>query len=173
MHYDLWLALSQTGKDTLIPLLDDAEYDGPHLTAVKIFRKVINLAGIERMYKTPTINSKVWYLYSVVFNDLSGDAKQKAQDAISYLETNYPGNFVVVGAWKWDGLQVGQQWELDQDGNRTGGVTGTPTYPLHPRLIDFMPDVWDYTDPENPALVPATDLADVRLVQGQAPRRFT
>lgn len=45
------------------------------------------------------------------------------------------------------------------------GYTGTPTYPLHPRLIDFMPDVG-----EPP--VPATELADVNLLMGQPPRYY-
>ena len=45
------------------------------------------------------------------------------------------------------------------------GYTGTPTYPLHPRLIDFMPDVGDPP-------VPATELADVNLLFGQPPRYF-
>ena len=45
------------------------------------------------------------------------------------------------------------------------GHTGTPTYPLHPRLIDFMPDVG-----EPP--VPATALADVNLLMGQPPRNY-
>jgi len=45
------------------------------------------------------------------------------------------------------------------------GHTGTPVYPLHPRLIDFMPDVGDPP-------VPATALVDVNLLMGQPPRNF-
>jgi len=53
----------------------------------------------------------------------------------------------------------------DVEEEYVSGYTGTPTYPLHPRLIDFMPDVG-----EPP--VPATELADVNLLQGQPPRYF-
>ena len=49
--------------------------------------------------------------------------------------------------------------------NYVSGSTGTPTYPLHPQLINFMPDVGDPP-------VPATELTDVNLLQGQPPRSF-
>jgi len=53
----------------------------------------------------------------------------------------------------------------DVEEEYVSGYTGTPTYPLHPQLIKFMPDVG-----EPP--VPATELADVNLLQGQPPRYF-
>jgi hypothetical protein len=46
------------------------------------------------------------------------------------------------------------------------GHTGTPTYPIHPQLIELMPDVDDQgTRP--------TNLSDVNLVAGQPPREFS
>jgi len=53
----------------------------------------------------------------------------------------------------------------DVEEEYVSGYTGTPTYPLHPRLLDFMPDVGD-----PPA--PATELADVNLLMGQPPRYY-
>jgi hypothetical protein len=46
------------------------------------------------------------------------------------------------------------------------GHTGTPTYPIHPQLIELMPDVDDVgTRP--------TELSDVNLMAGQPPREFS
>jgi hypothetical protein len=46
------------------------------------------------------------------------------------------------------------------------GHTGTPTYPLHPQLLELMPDVDDIgTRP--------TELSDVCLMAGQPPREFS
>jgi hypothetical protein len=46
------------------------------------------------------------------------------------------------------------------------GHTGTPTYPLHPQLIELMPDVDDVgTRP--------IELSDINLVAGQPPREFS
>lgn len=53
----------------------------------------------------------------------------------------------------------------DVEEEYVSGYTGTPTYPLHARLIDFMPDVDDVgTRP--------TELSDVNLLAGQPPRYF-
>jgi hypothetical protein len=147
----------------LRPLIDDYDYTGQHLTAVRIFRKMADIATVETMFKKPTLGGNVHQLFSVNFNDINKDAAQRIQDALIHLENNYPAQFEVVGVWQWDGRQAGTQWELDQDGERTGNTTGTPTYPLHAQLIQFMPDVGG---------IPATELADVNLIQGQSPRRF-
>lgn len=164
---NLWIALSQAGYDTLRPLLDDDAYDGQHLTAVKIFRRMIDTATVEKMFKTPTIGGKVWRLFSLYFADLDGDQAQKLQQALTYLENNYPAQFEVVGAWWWDGRQVGTQW-VDENDNSLG-TTGTPLYPVHPQALQFMPDVWD---PLNEVYVAPTVLTDVNLLQGQSSRRF-
>lgn len=168
---NLWIALTQNAYNTLRPLLDDSEYAGPHLTAVKIFRRMADLATVEKMFKTPTIGGKVWHMFSVYFADLDGDQAAKLQQALTYLENNYPAQFEVVGAWWWDGRQIGTQWVDEND--HSLGTTGTPLYPVHPQVVKFMPDVWDMTDPENPVAVPATQPTDVNLLQGQAQRRFT
>jgi len=53
----------------------------------------------------------------------------------------------------------------DVEEEYVSGHTGTPTYPIHPNTIDFMPDVG-----EPP--VPATELVDVNLLMGQPPRNY-
>ncbi len=52
------------------------------------------------------------------------------------------------------------------------GTTGTPAYPIPVNALKkFMPDVWNGDDP--PTYSPATELSDVLIGQGWAPRRFT
>ena len=54
----------------------------------------------------------------------------------------------------------------NRDEQYVAGHTGTPTYPLHPQLIELMPDVDDIgTRP--------TELSDVCLLAGQPPREFS
>ena len=54
----------------------------------------------------------------------------------------------------------------NRDEQYVAGHTGTPTYPLHPQLIELMPDVDDVgTRP--------TELSDVCLMAGQPPREFS
>ena len=40
MKVNIWLVITQTAKNTLRDLMDDQEYDGQHIKAVKIFRKM-------------------------------------------------------------------------------------------------------------------------------------
>jgi len=51
----------------------------------------------------------------------------------------------------------------DVEEEYVSGSLGTPTYPLHPQLLKFMPDVNE---------LPATELADTNLLMGQPPRNF-
>jgi len=171
-HHNVWIVLTENAKNILRPLLDDPDYNGQHLTAVKIFRKMIDYGTVEKMFKTPTVQGFVWYLFSITFNDIDGQAAQRVQDAFDHLEANYPNQFEVVGAWQWDGRQIGTQWELDTGGEPTGNTIGTPTYPINQtQLLKFMPDVWNGDEP--PTYSPATELTDVNLIQGQTFRRFT
>ena len=170
MSVNVWAAISSTGTAEIRQALTDDEYSGPVTdTEQKIFRRMADFATVERMFKKPTVAGKVWHLFSLNF-----DGTTKARDALDWLEANRANHFVIVGAWWWDGRQVGTQWETDQDGNRTGNTTGTPLYPIHPRLIDFMPDdpVYDGNG-DLTGYQAATQLTDVNLIQGQAPRRFT
>ena len=160
-HVNLWIALTDAAKTTLRPLLDDEDYAGPHLTAVRIFRNMIEYGTVTNMFKSPTLAGTKYHLFSLTFNDIHGQAAQKLQAALVYLEDNYTNQFEVVGAWKWDGSQI-------MDNSVSPAV---PFYPLHPQLVKFMPDVWDTSSP--PQLIAATELTDVNLIQGQAHRDFS
>ena len=97
---------------------------------------------------------------------------QKIQTALDNLVATYPNRVRIVGAWYWDGRQVGTQFVRDEDGNITG-ISGTPTYPLHSRTIEFMPDIVERDEDGNEvSRVRPTDLSDVNLLQGQQERHF-
>ena len=93
-------------------------------------------------------------------------APLQVKDALDYLEEQWPGHFIVAGAWNKDtGLQAGTA--MDDEGN----ITGTPVYPIPTNaLLQMMPDVWDEATEQ---FNPATELSDVILLMGQAPRRFS
>ena len=179
MNANIFLILTTTAKNILRPLMDDCSYDGPHLEAVKIFRKMAHFQIVERMWKKPTIGGKKRFLYSIT-------VPRNAKDAIDYLLEEYPNQIAVAGAWFWDGRQVGTQFVLDEDGSKTYNLdengepidqpitTGTSTYPIgRNALLKFMPDIIE-RDSEGAIIStnPATELTDVNLEQGMQPRIF-
>ena len=179
MNVNVFLIITQTAKNTLRHLMDDHEYDGQHLKAVRIFRRMAHYQVVEQMWKTPTIATKKRYLFSITL-------PSKAKDAIDYLLEEYPNQIAVAGAWFWDGRQVGTQFVLDEDGSKTYNLdengepidqpltTGTSTYPIgRNALLKFMPDIIE-RDSEGAIIStnPATELTDVNLEQGMQPRIF-
>ena len=172
---NVWLAMSATATNAIRTRLqwnaeEQGEYTGPVTdTEYRIFLKMADFVTVERMFKRPIIDGKRRHLFTLNFA-----ATAKARTALEYIEANRPGHFNIAGAWWWDSRQIGTQWELDAEGNRTGNTTGTPLYPLHARLLDFMPDIVEHDSDGNIiSTTAATVLVDVNLVQGQEPRRFT
>lgn len=69
-------------------------------------------------------------------------------------------NIIPLGSWNWDGT-------------RYGTIEGTPSIPLHPGLIDIMPD--DVTHDENgieTSRIKTTMFKQVILRLGQGERQF-
>ncbi len=178
MNVNVWVVMTATATSVIRTRLlwdeeeqgeEQSEYTGP-VTDIehRIFQKMAHYRNVEAKFKRPTIAGEKRHLFSLNFR---GTTKAKA--ALDYIEANRPGHVIVVAAWWWDSRQVGTQWELDQDGERTGNTTGTPTYPIHPRVIDFMPDIVEWDEDGNViSTTPASILSDVNLVQGQQERRF-
>jgi hypothetical protein len=138
---NIFLALSSTAKNTVRPLMADEDYNGTHVKAVKILRHMANIGVVEKFWETPTIAGKQRHLYSVVFKV---ENPKKTKEALDFLTTEYPNDAHILGAWWYDtGLQVGTTATYDDEGAET--ITGTPLYPIHSRLIDFMPPdiTWD------------------------------
>lgn len=173
-YINLWIALSSQGLNEYKDRRDNPEtYSGP--MTEKTFKILDHMADgdqVQKMFKTPSIGGKVYNSFSLY---LEGNAK--VAEAVTDLTTEWPSHFIVVGAWHMDGRQVGTQWELDIDGNRTGNVTGDPLYPVHTQAWRIMPDVVVYDENgDEVSRTPASsnaDLRDINVLQGQELRRFT
>ena len=182
MKVSVWVAISATGTTAIRERLSwneetQGEYSGTITdTEHKIFQKMHDVATVQAMFKKPTIAGKSWRIFSLNF-----EASSKAKEALDWIAENRTGHFYVMGAWWYDGRQVGTKFVYDEEGiqqfdeviedeiviSSTPQTTGTPVYPVHNRLIDFMPDRLVDELP-----VPATELENVNLILGQKPRRF-
>jgi hypothetical protein len=151
------------------------DYNGPmDDDSYAILITQIDTAHVQPMYKTKSVNgNNPFTLFNMNFVD-----EAQAIESMDYLDATWPGNQIEIeGAWSWDtGLQMGQSFTYDVDGNLTG-VTGTPVYPLSTTAYQLMPDLIEYDDEGNViSTTPATsnlDLRDINLVAGQSPRLFS
>ena len=136
-----------------------------------------NLHPVNRSLGDPSVRSifkqdnpsgprtyELWSLYYRI------EAEKELRDIRNDLNAEFPGQVRTIGSWWWDGRMVGQEWVIDEDGNRIG-TSGNPIFPLHTSILGYMPDVWNGDDP--PTFSPATSVRDVNLGLGQIPRRFT
>jgi len=165
---NVWIAVSETVFQQIKDHINDPDYQGVLINLVRGLRRQVDIRTTSNMWKRPTIATKEYRLFSLVYGE--NDDLQAIRDALDTLSAELGNDFSVAGAWWWDGRQAGTQWELDQDGERTGNTTGTPIYPINAtQLVKFMPDVYDE---QSDSMIPATELTDVNLVQGQSQRRF-
>lgn len=178
MIVDVWLALSDTAIDAFKArrAVEEAgdEYTGPVTDrAYRILSKMANMENRQRLFKGATLAGKTVQIFSLAFTENLG----AVNTALTELEEDYPGHIGIVGAWWWDGRQVGTEWELDGNGDRTGNVTGTPAKPIPNWAYQLMPDLVTYDgNGDEVSRTPASsnaDLKDVNLLLGQAPRRFS
>lgn len=102
---------------------------------------------------------RVYELWNLYYTGVNSD--QEAVDIRNDINAEFPGQVRTIGGWWFDGRQVGTEWT---DNDRLT-VTGTPLFPFHASILEYMPDIDDIgTRP--------TDPSDVNLLAGQAPRRF-
>ncbi len=178
MIVNVWLALRDDAQALVRERLawdeeTQGEYSGPVLDrAVRIFRMVAHLDAMGHMYRVDTPVSRAWSLWSLYF-DKPVSMLLKVKDELDWLVATYTDRVKIGAAWHYsDGRQVGTTIEYDEDGAETG-MTGTPTYSLDSRLLEFMPNIvirdtdGNITSSERP-----TELSDVNLLQGQKERRF-
>jgi len=175
-------------------------YTGPVSNRdAKVFRYMSDQANKQRMFKTATIAGGQYKLWSLDFDE---DLQLVKQEIDRLVDENPTQMRVVGAWWWDDGRQVGTQlvwdtrivtktWSVvnpdyqpdpaepdydphfvlritgDVEEEYISGSTGTPTYPLlaKTQFLKFMPDVGDPP-------VTATELANVNLGMGQAPRLF-
>ena len=125
-----------------------------------------HVRSIFRQDNTGPRSYELWSLY------FEADTTQEVTDIRNDLNAEYPGKLRTIGAWWWDGRQVGTEFTFDNDGVITG-TSGIPRFPLHTSILEFMPDiVMRDQDGNEISRVRPTELSDVNLLQGQVERRF-
>ena len=150
---NVWIVIADEVLEQIKDHIGDPEYDGLLINLVRFLNRQADYRTTSKKWKRPTIAGKVRVLFSVNYGQNDDLAEIKA--AIDELSAELGTDFGVAGAWWWTGIQPTEE--------------GLSMYPInHVQLLKFMPDVWD-----NGVLVPATVLANVNIIQGQAPRDFT
>ena len=179
------------------------EYSGPVPDrAFRLFRLMAHWKVVQNIFRTDAGGINDWHLWNIYLNKPK-DILLKVRDEIDWLLANFTNQTRMGGAWHWDSRQVGTQFVYDEvtrdvlvddpdfvqpdpenpievpqitiqvTTTEIVGTSGTPTYPLHSRLLEFIPDIveWD-ADGNVISSVRPTDLSDVNLLQGQKERRF-
>ena len=177
---DTWPDYFPTGN---VPPVDDESY--------RIFSETLNDAENRSRLYNPVVDGSVTYkMFIMTFND----DLQTVEADLLYLDSYWGNNFIVQGAWWFDGepasawedpdhvwagtaLQIGMQYDYNTDEPPLiTGIAGTPKEPLRNNLFLFMPDIVVYD--ENGDVVSVTpptsnaDLRDINLLLGQTPRNF-
>lgn len=169
MNVNVWLATNSQATIEVKDRLEkpDSEYTG-NLSAKEhaAFRKMAHRRQTEKMWKKARISADDWQLQSLNFS-----SAKEANDAVTDILNGRGAKAVVLGAWHWDGRQVGTTWVNRSDHSQ--GTKGVPRFPLHPMILRFMPDIVTRDKDGNVvSTAPATKPVDVNLIQGQEPRRF-
>lgn len=161
--HNVWVSMSQVFKNELWPFVRQGtpavtfpDINGLQPETVEFFNAIYDEGTVEKLFKEWNAAGRTYKLWSFYANKPADVPTVK--DDLDMLIASYPQDFAVLGAWNYG----------------TGNEVGNPIwYPLPPQTIQFMPDIIvDNTDPENPVFGPATDLTDVNLLLGQAPRSF-
>ncbi len=156
MFANIWLAISDAAQDVVIESLEwpeDTPYTGPlRPRSRRLFEYMDDQATRRRLFTKPTLQGTVYNLWSIEFDDDKEDL-QLVRDELDFLIGQYPDQIAIMGAWRWNGNQIGVP----------------PIYPIPNYLWRFLPDpLPDGTSPSSNA-----DLVDVNLLFGQSPRDFS
>jgi len=200
---NVWIGLRDDAQAAILTRLRwDEETQGPYTGPVtdrqhKLFSYMHDRENTQRLFKQATFGGRVWTVWSVYF-DLPGNILQLVKAELDQMLVDYPTQFVVMGAWHWEGNQVGTEHVYS-----TRIVTKTwsilnPDYQPDPDLPAFddrytirvTGDVEEeYVSghtgtpiyPMHPQILkfmpdvdglPATVVTDVNLGQGQVHRNF-
>lgn len=174
LSYNFWLGLSVDFKGELwqyirndvtpvmFPLLENLAQD-----TKDFFNAIYDEGALDTLFLTWNNGSKDFKMLSFYANKPENVAQVRSD--IDAMVASYPNDFSVLGAWHCsDGRQLG----IDDQG------AGTPTYDTPAFAINFMPDVVvDPGDPRGEPPVPPTterptQLSDINVLFGQAPRVF-
>ena len=163
------VAIKDSSVLTIKQIVRDAraELSSPGGSVTAQQKKALAIARnlYDEQFASVTIAGTVYRLFDLL---LSPGELEKLDEVV-------PGS-VVAGAWNKDGTQYGQMLELERDseGKAVFVVRGTPVYPIHPRLLDFMPDDVEHNaDGTEKSRKRPTQLKQVHKYLGWADRRWT
>jgi len=132
--------------------------------------KAIGDVRVSEIFRKDRQGNKDYELWSLYYEV---ETEQQLRDIRNDLNAEFPGQVRTIGAWWWDGRMVGTEFTYDAEGAVTG-TSGNPIFPLHTRILGFMPDEVRYNKQgQETGRSRPTSLSDVNLGMGQAPRRFT
>ena len=152
--FNVWFAVSAAVRTAYRNKREQGDaYNGPMTDqAYRIIDRMIDSDVVEALYKSPSIGGKVYYLVSAYVPSENASA---AQDAVDYMTSTYPDDFIKLGVWRWNGQRIGS---------------------MHAQAWRLMPDRVEYDSEGNVVnTIPASsnaDLRDIALVYGQSPREF-
>jgi hypothetical protein len=155
------VAVSDEGR---AQLLDEAWVMTLEPKEIDKLMEVKSLA--DPIFKQGSIGAKTYTVYNAYMTEKYADK----------LETELGAeNFIVLGAWMWSGLQLGQAEVYNViDDEMVKSIEGEPLHPIHPMLLEVMPDDVTYDiDGNQVGTAPATEYKQVILRSGQKPRRWT
>lgn len=86
-------------------------------------------------HRKATIAGDEWVLFDII----------TTIEVLEKIDELVPSS-VVAGCWNVDGTQYGQviTYDYTDMANPVEVVDGEPVYPIHPKLLDFMPDDVEY-----------------------------
>ena len=155
---NIWLAVRDDAQAIISTRLNwDEEVQGTYSGPVtdrqaKLFGYMHDRENTQRLFRVDS-DTRDWTIWNVYF-DFPKDVLLKVKAELDQLMIDYPNHIKIVGAWKWDGIQIAD-------------------YPPHTRLIEFMPDDITY-DQNGTELTRTRPLVprDVNLGMGQTERQF-
>lgn len=151
MIANLWMAFDDRAR----PTANAVDEDGHKHEAFKALGDP-SVRGIFR--KDNPNGPRDYELWSLYYDVETAQEVGKIRDK---LHDEFTGQIRTIGAWWWDGREVGTEW-VDEVGGET---REQPLFPQHNNILEFVPDTDEFgTRP--------TALADVNLGLGQTPRRF-
>jgi hypothetical protein len=108
---NVWLGLRQEAHALVMERLRwDEETDGPYSGPVthrenQLFRYMADLEGTQRLFKVATVGGKQWTLWNLNFTERLSAVKVRLDTLVAER-----GSMVaMVGAWNWDGSQIGTE----------------------------------------------------------------
>ena len=149
---NVWIAFREADHNGLNNMRG-AEQAGITKVVRDFVNNQLDPAVVQNLYKTRTQGPNVWHLWSIILNSEDGPFNQQIND----FRQQYPG-CQVLGCWNPDGTELTDE-------------NGVVMYTQPDFLLAFMPDVWNGDDP--PTFSPATQVTDINLPAGWAPRVFT